>query len=138
MSFYLFHVIHSLHMLTSSTSAFRIMPQWSNVFVHVHKYRHLCMHIRVHTFIHQYQYRYTNTEGYDYASIMCGDLYALTRSKVSTWAVPATHPMEASFRAQSFSKPSILSAQAAGSGSPPRSRSKNFTLFLEGFSDPRM
>ena len=36
------------------------------------------MHMRVHTFIHQYQYRYTNTEGYDYAFIMCGDLYALT------------------------------------------------------------
>ena len=36
------------------------------------------MHMRVHTFKHQYQYRYTNTEGYDYASIMRGGLYALT------------------------------------------------------------
>ena len=35
MSFYSFQVIHSLHMLTSSTSAFRIIPQWSNAFVHV-------------------------------------------------------------------------------------------------------
>ena len=96
------------------------------------------MHMRVHTFIHQYQYRYTNTEGYDYASIMCGDLYALTTSKVSTWAVPATRPMEPSFRAKSFEKPSILSAQAAGSGSPPGPRSKNFTLFLEWFSDARV
>ena len=45
----------------------------------------ICMHMRVHTFIHQYQYRYTNregTEGYDYASIMWGDLYALIPSKV--------------------------------------------------------
>ena len=54
--------------------------------------------MRVHTFIHQYQYRYTNTEGYDDASIMCGDFYTLTTSKVSTWAVPATRPMETSFR----------------------------------------
>ena len=60
------------------------------------------MHMRVHTFIHQYQYRYTNTEGYDYAFIMCGDLYASTTSKVSTWAVLATRPMETSFRAKSF------------------------------------
>ena len=59
------------------------------------------MHMRVHTFIHQYQYRYTNTEGYDYASIMCGDSYALTTSKVSTWAVLATRPMETSFRQKS-------------------------------------
>ena len=43
-----------------------------------------------------------NTEGYDYASIMCGDSYALTISKVSTWAVPATRPMETSLRAKSF------------------------------------
>ena len=60
------------------------------------------MHMRVHTFIHQYQYRHTNTEGFDCASIMCGDLYAFAISKVSTWAVPATRPMEPSFRAKSF------------------------------------
>ena len=75
------------------------------------------MHMRVHTFIHQYQYRYTNTEGYDDASIMCGDFYTLTTSKVSTWAVPATRPMETSFRQKSFQKPSVLSTQAAGSDS---------------------
>ena len=96
------------------------------------------MHMRVHTFIHQYQYRHTNTEGYDYASIMCGDLYGLTTSKVSTWAVPATRPMETSFRQESFQKTSVLSAQAAGSGSPPRPRSSFFALFLEAFSDPRV
>ena len=71
-------------------------------FVHIHIYRYSCMHMRVHTFIHQYQYRYTNTEGYDDASIMCGDFYTLTTSKVSTWAVPATRLMEIAFRAQSF------------------------------------
>ncbi len=60
------------------------------------------MHMRGHTFIHQYQYRYTNTEGYDYAFNMCGDLHASTTSKVSTWAVLATRPMETSFRAKSF------------------------------------
>ena len=96
------------------------------------------MHMRVHTFIHQYQYRCTNTEGYDDASIMFGDFYTLTTSKVSTWAVPATRPMEPSFRQKSFQKPSILSAQAAGSASPPGPRSKNFTLFLEWFSDARV
>ena len=90
------------------------------------------MHMRVHTFIHQYQYRYTNTEGYDHAFIMRGDLYALTTSKVSTWAVPATHPMETSFWAESFQKLSILSAQAAGSGSPPGPRSKNLHFFWKG------
>ena len=131
MSVYPFHVIHSLHMLTSSASAFRIIPQWSKVFVRIHIYRYLCMHMRVHTFIHQYQYRYTNTEGYDYASIMCGDLYALTTSKVSTWAVPATRPMEPSFRQGSFQKPSVLSAQAAGSDSPPGPRSKENVFFLK-------
>ena len=77
--------------------------------------RYSCMHMRVHTFIHQYQYRYTNTEGYDDASIMCGDSYTLTTSKVSTWAVPATRLMETSFRQESFQKLSVLSAQAAGS-----------------------
>ena len=46
--------------------------------------------------------------------------------------------MEPSFRQKSFQKPSILSAQAAGSGSPPGPRSKNFTLFSEAFSDPRV
>ena len=35
------------------------------------------MHMRVHTFIRQYQYRYTNTEGYDDASVMCGDFFIL-------------------------------------------------------------
>ena len=40
--------------------------------------------------------------GCDYASIMCGDLCALATRKVSTWAVPATRPMETSFRAKSF------------------------------------
>ena len=40
-------------------------------------------------------------------------------SKVSTWAVPATRPMEPSLRTESCQKPLILSAQAAGSGSPP-------------------
>ena len=35
------------------------------------------MHMRVQTFIHQYQYRCTNTEGYDDASIMCGDFFIL-------------------------------------------------------------
>ena len=96
------------------------------------------MHMRVHTFIHQYQYRYTNTVGYDDASIMCGDFYTLTTSKVSTWAVPATRPMEPSFRVISFQKTSILSAQAAGSGSPPGPRSIFFSFFLEAFSDPRV
>ena len=60
------------------------------------------MHMRVHTIMHQYQYRYTNTEGYDDASIMCGDFHALAKSKVSTWAVPAMRPMEPSLRAKSF------------------------------------
>ena len=82
------------------------------------------MRMRVHTFIHQYQYRNTNTEGYDVASIMYGDFYTLTTSKVSTWAVPATRPMETSFRQESFQKPSVLSAQAAGSEFPPGPRSK--------------
>ena len=59
-------------------------------------------------------------------------------SKVSTWAVPATRPMEPSLRTKSCQKPSILSAQAAGSGSPPRPRSSFFALFLEAFSDPRV
>ena len=66
-----------------------------------------------------------------YASIVRGDLHALTISKVSTWAVPATRPMKPSLRAKSFQKPSILSAQAAGSGSPPGPHPKHFTLFLE-------
>ena len=78
--------------------------------------------MRVYAFICQYQYRYTNTGGYDDASIMCGDFYTLATSKVSTWAVPATRPMEASFRQTSLQKPSVLSAQAAGSDSPPGSR----------------
>ena len=34
----------------------------------------------------------------------------LTTSKVSTWAVPATRPMETSSRQKSFQKPSVLSA----------------------------
>ena len=89
--------------------------------------------MRVHTFIHQYQYRYTNTEGYDEASIMCGDFYALTTSKVSTWAVPATRPMETSLRQESFQKPSVLSAQAAGSGSPLGPRSKKMYFFRKVF-----
>ena len=59
-------------------------------------------------------------------------------SKVSTWAVPATRPMEPSLRTKSCQKPSSLSAQAAGSGSPPRPRSSFFALFLEAFSDPRV
>ena len=45
---------------------------------------------------------------------------------------------EPSFRQKSFQKPSILSGQAARSGSPPGPRSKNFTLFLERFSDARV
>ena len=40
--------------------------------------------------------------GCDYASIVCGDLYDLDTSKVSTWVVPATRPMETSLRAKSF------------------------------------
>ena len=36
------------------------------------------------------------------ASVMCGDFYPLTTSKVNTWAVPATCPMEPSFWAKSF------------------------------------
>ena len=85
--------------------------------------------MRVHIFTHQYQYRHTNTEGYDYASIMRGDLYALTISKVSTWAVPATRLMETVFRAKSFEKPLILSAQAAGSDCPPGPLSKILHFF---------
>ena len=101
---------------------------------------YMCLRVlmRVHTFIHQYQYRHTNTEGYDCASIMCGDLYALTISKVSTWAVPATRLMETSFRQESFQKPSVFSAQMAGCGPPLGHRSKKTTIFLEGFSDPRV
>ena len=68
----------------------------------MYTHRYLCMRMRVHTFIHQYQYRHTNTEIFDYASIMCGDLYAFAISKVSTWAVPATRLMETAFRAKSF------------------------------------
>ena len=75
------------------------------------------MHMRVRTFIHQYQYRYTNTEGYDDAFIIRGDFFTLATSKVSTWAVLATCPMESSFQQGSFQKPSVLSAQAARSGS---------------------
>ena len=49
MSFYLFHVIHSLHMSTSSASAFRFIPQWSKLFVHIHMYvfmyAYACAHI---------------------------------------------------------------------------------------------
>ena len=58
------------------------------------------------------------------------------RLRQGTWAVPATRPMEPSFRQGSFQKPSVLSAQAAGSDSPPGPRSKIFTLFLEGFCGP--
>ena len=35
------------------------------------------MHMRVQTIMHQCQYRYTNTEGYDDASVMCGDFFIL-------------------------------------------------------------
>ena len=47
--------------------------------------------------------------------------------------VPATRPLEPSFRQKSFQKPSILSGQAARSGSPPGPRSKKNTLFWKGF-----
>ena len=72
------------------------------IYIYIYICRYSCMHMRVHTIMHQYQYRYTNTEGYDDASIMCGDFYALTASKVSTWVVPATRPTEPSLRAKSF------------------------------------
>ena len=71
--------------------------------------------------------------GCDYASIMCGDLYAPAISKVSTWAVPATCPMETSFRQESFQKPSVLSAQAAGSDFLPGPRSKKHHNFSKVF-----
>ena len=61
-----------------------------------------------------------------------------TARRQGTWAVPAIRPMEPSFRPKSFQKPSNLSAQAAGSGSPPGPRAKKVTFFLEGFSDPRV
>ena len=57
-------------------------------------------------------------------------------SKVSTWAVPATRPMEPSLRTKSCQKPSILSAQAAGSGSPPRPRSSVFCTFFGSVFGP--
>ena len=71
--------IMCLFLLTPFSST--VNGYW-RVLTSIYIYRYLCMHMRVHTFIDQYQYRYTNTEGYDYASIMCGDLYALTTSKV--------------------------------------------------------
>ena len=68
-------------------------------------YATLCICVCAHSYTNintGSQYRLTNTEGYDYAFIMCGDLYALTSSKVSTWAVPATRLMETAFRAKPF------------------------------------
>ena len=41
-----------------------------------------------------------------------------TARRQGTWAVPATRPMETSFRQESFQKLSVLSAQAAGSEFP--------------------
>ena len=79
-------------------------PKEAEEYIYIYIYIHMkckcwysCLHMRVHTFIHQCQYRYTNTEGCDDASIMCGDFYILATSKLSTWAVPATRPMETSF-----------------------------------------
>ena len=56
-------------------------------------------------------------------------LYTLTASKVSTWAVLATRPMETSFRQECFQEPSVLSAQAAGSEFPPGPRSQKIQFF---------
>ena len=53
-----------------------------------------------------------------------------TTRRQGTWAVPATCPMETPFREKSFQKASVLSAQAAGSDSPPGPRSKKHLKFL--------
>ena len=55
------------------------------------------MHMRVHTFIHQYQYRCTNTEGYDDASIMRGDLFLCTNNKQSEHLGGPGHASDGAF-----------------------------------------
>ena len=61
-----------------------------------------------------------------------------TPGRQGTWAVPATRPMETSFRQESFQKPSVLSAQAAGSDSPLGPRSKRNTKNLRWFLGPHV
>ena len=92
--------------------------------------------MRVHTFIHQYQYRYTNT-GYDHASIMFGDLYALATSKVSTCG--PGHASDGGFLPGDILLKTIDFERPGGrEWLPSGTHSKKNIIFLEWFSDPRV
>ena len=58
-----------------------------------------------------------------------------TARRQGTWAVPATRPMETSFRQESFQKLSALSAQAAGSEFPAGPRANKNASFSVGVLD---
>ena len=96
------------------------------------------MHMRVHTFIHQYQYRYTNTEGYDYASTMCGDL-TCTNNKQSEHMGDPGHASDGGFLLCKILLKTIDFERPGGrEWLPSETPFQEFTLFLEGFSDPRV